>query len=395
VLTLPAGIAAFGNAPSAVVPAVSLIAGIGVLSGDGFALIGRTCALTNTSTYREAWTASVGEASSWLPAWSVTLKTIFATLAYSMILGDTFHSLLLTAGVTSINKAATLTLVTSGVLLPLCLLKNLSSLAPFSLLGSLGMLYTAAAMSVRYFGGAYVASGKFAKDLPAALRPKFGSVGAAGAWNAKTSILIGMLSTAYMAHFNAPKFFVELKNNTVERYSKVVATSFGISIAIFAAVASVGFLTFGQHSAGLILNNYSTRDGLMAASRIAVAVSILFSYPLAFVGARDGVLDLFQIRNRSPAFLNGLTVAMLSALTVAALSIPDVSFVLAFGGATLGNALIYIFPALMFRGALRKNKMEKEPTRLQNAEVKVATASAVLGAGMGLMGAFKAVQSVL
>jgi hypothetical protein len=60
--------------------------------------------------------------------------------------------------------------------------------------------------------------------------------------------------------------------------------------------------------------------------------------------------------------------------------------------ATLGNGLIYIFPGLMFRGAIRKLT---RPTRLQKAEVKIALTSAVVGAGLGIMGAVKAVQSIL
>lgn len=79
-------------------------------------------------------------------------------------------------------------------------------------------------------------------------------------------------------------------------------------------------------------HSYSTRDGLMGLSRIAVAASLVFSYPLAFVGARDGVLELFSVKNRSNGVLNTLTVGMLSAITIAALLIPDVSFVLAFAG---------------------------------------------------------------
>lgn len=145
VLSLPAGIAAFASAPSAVVPAVALIAVIGVLSGYGFALIGRVCAYTNTKSYRDAWSASVGKSTSWIPAVAVTFKTFCAILAYSMILGDTFVSLLTTAGVAA-TKIPTLLGVTGGILLPLCLLKNLASLAPFSLVGSLGMIYTALAM---------------------------------------------------------------------------------------------------------------------------------------------------------------------------------------------------------------------------------------------------------
>jgi amino acid permease len=204
VLSLPAGIAAWANAPSAVFPAIALITIIGALSGYGFALIGRVCAYTDTKSYRAAWSASVSEKTSWLPAVAVTFKTICAILAYSMILGDTFVSLFAMAGILA-SKTAILWGITGSILLPLCLLKNLSSLAPFSLVGSLGMMYTAVAMTIRYLGKSYVGSGKFATDCAPALRPAFGSIGASGALTPSAAILVGMLSTAYMAHFNAPK----------------------------------------------------------------------------------------------------------------------------------------------------------------------------------------------
>jgi amino acid permease len=197
VLSLPVGIAAWGNAPSAVIPATALIAIIGGLSGYGFALIGRCCAYTNTKSYRDAWSATISQKSSWLPATCVTCKTFFAILAYSMILGDTFLSLLATAGITATKVPVTL-ILTSTVLLPLCLLKNLSSLAPFSLVGSLGMVYTAIAMVIRYAGKSYAAGGRFATDVTPALRPAFGSVGASGIVSPQVGILVGMLSTAYM-----------------------------------------------------------------------------------------------------------------------------------------------------------------------------------------------------
>ena len=197
VLSLPAGIAAWANAPSAVVPAVALIAAIGGLSGYGFALIGRVCSYTNTKSYRDAWSATVGEKSSWIPAVAVTFKTICAILAYSMILGDTTVSLAATAGYQIAKVPATI-ILTSAVLLPLCLLKNLSSLAPFSLVGSLGMIYTAVAMVIRYVTKAYAVGGKFANDVAPAFRPAFGSVGAEGVLAPSAAILVGMLSTAYM-----------------------------------------------------------------------------------------------------------------------------------------------------------------------------------------------------
>ena len=121
----------------------------------------------------------------------------------------------------------------------------------------------------------------------------------------------------------------------------------------------------------------------MSLSRIAVAISLIFSYPLAFVGARDGLSDLLKLKSNNKT-QNVITVALLSAVTFAALIIPDVSFVLAFAGATLGNALIYVFPALMFRGAI-KNKADA--TAGQKREVNLAMGSAGIGITMGLLGA--------
>jgi amino acid permease len=216
-----------------------------------------------------------------------------------MILGDTFQGLLTAITGMTLAKPLVLLGLTGTILLPLCLLKNLSSLAPFSLLGSLGMTYTATAMSIRYFGKAYTLTGKFGTDLPAPLRPSFGSIGAAGVLNPRSAILIGMLLTAYMAHFNAPQFFAELKDNMIPRYLTVVSISFAVSVALFSAMAIMGFLTFGANCTGLILNNYCPKDSLMAFSKVAVALSLVFSYPLAFTGARNGIFDLLKVKNKT------------------------------------------------------------------------------------------------
>lgn len=77
--------------------------------------------------------------------------------------------------------------------------------------------------------------------------------------------------------FNAPKFYLELKDNTIKRWNIVVSTSFSISILFFIGIAAMGFATFGGASNGLILNNYSTKDSLMGFSRVAVAFALVFT----------------------------------------------------------------------------------------------------------------------
>jgi len=385
VLSLPAGVAAFGSAPSAFIPAGILIAVIGILSGYGFALIGKVCAYTGAKSYREAWSRTVGEGTSWIPAYSVTFKTFLACLAFSMVLADTFSSLLET------TRNTTLLVVTALVLLPLCLLKNLKSLAPFSLLGVMGMAYTAVAMTVRLLDGSYSNEGKLVEQITSNLRPQFGNLGAASVLSPNALILVCMLSTAYMAHFNAPKFYLELKQNTLPRFNKVVGLGFGISIFLMGFITMVGFLTFGKSCDGLVLNNYAGTDMWMGLSRIAVAVSLVFSYPLAFTGCRDGFLDLAKIPvdKRSARTLNLVTVMLLGVITSAACKLRDVSFVLAFGGATLGNALTYVYPALMYRAVVAQQGRTEE-----KFGVNVSMASAVLGVVMGAVGATMAVRSL-
>lgn len=384
VLSLSSGVAAFGNAPSALLPATALIAAIGVLSAFGFATIGKVCAYTGATSYQEAWERTVGSETAWIPASSAVFMTFSACLAYSMILADTFAALLRTTA-----RNTVLVSVTTFILLPLCWMKSLSALAPFSLLGVIGMGYTAIAMLVRYLDGSYATGGKLLANVAANLKPSFGKDGWTSVFQPSSLLLLCMLSTAYMCHFNAPKFYLELKNNTLARYNQMISWSFGVSIALTAGVTAVGFLTFGKAADGLVLNNYAASDALMSISRIAVALSLVFSYPLNFQGCRDGVLEMMQIKNRSNLTLNLATIAILAVLTLLAAVLTDVSFVLSFGGATLGNLLTYVYPCLMLVGMVRKLGVKG-----QGFAVHTSLISALLGIVMGSIGAKLAIDTL-
>mmetsp|Transcript_9316 Transcript_9316/g.11550 ORF Transcript_9316/g.11550 Transcript_9316/m.11550 type:complete len:489 (-) Transcript_9316:83-1549(-) len=386
VLSLPAGIAAFGNAPSVLIPATLLIAAIGSISAYTFSMIARVCAHTGATSYSDAWDKTRGTKRSWIIAASSAFDCIAGNLSYSMILADTTKNLLATMGILATRTQSLLGL-TGTVLLPLCLIKNLSSLAPFSLLGIMGMAYTSVAIGIRYFGGAYAApAGKFLIDVAPNLQPSFGTTGALGVISPKSLILVCMLSTAYIAHFNAPKFYNELKNNTMERFNTVVKSSFGISVLIYAAVAAMGFLTFGTGSDGLILNNYSTKDLLMTGSRFAVAISLIFSYPLLFVGSRDGTLDLFKIpeEKRTNSFQNKLTLGLLAGITALATKLTDLTFVSSVSGAVFGTALIFIYPTLMFMSMVKN--MGDDASKSLQFESKLAAVTAWLGLIIGAIG---------
>eukprot|EP00541_Cyclophora_tenuis_P019269 CAMPEP_0116565450 /NCGR_PEP_ID=MMETSP0397-20121206/13906_1 /TAXON_ID=216820 /ORGANISM="Cyclophora tenuis, Strain ECT3854" /LENGTH=313 /DNA_ID=CAMNT_0004092227 /DNA_START=71 /DNA_END=1012 /DNA_ORIENTATION=+ len=311
-----------------------------------------------------------------------------------MILSETIPKLLVWCGV-AISRTQALFSVTLGVLLPLCLMKQLKSLAPFSLVGILGMMWTATAMTLRYLDGSYSEGGALLESVPDSLRPDIGTDWSDSIlpvlFSTKTFVLISMLSTSCMAHYNAPKFYIELRDRTLPRFYRVVGFSSAISLLIFGVVMTTGYLTFGKNCAGLVLTNYSSKDVLMSIGRICVAVSLVCSYPLAFVGVRDGVLDLVGVKEsqRKDGLLNMVTIALLSVITGLACVIRDLRLILAFGGATWGNFVTYPFPVLMFL------KCVHDQRRTMKMEVPLAATVGILGLLMGIIGARSAVEMAM
>ena len=82
----------------------------------------------------------------------------------------------------------------------------------------------------------------------------------------------------------------------------------------------------------------------------------------------------------------------LAAVTRFMLLVMDYSFLLSLGGATLGNALIYAYPALMFCAVVKKKDGEnKGLTR----EVAFAMAMAAMSVVVSAIGGTTAIKSLL
>jgi hypothetical protein len=106
------------------------------------------------------------------------------------------------------------------------------------------------------------------------------------------------------------------------------------------------------------------------------------------------LLDLLSVpaEKRTSNNLNKVTAILLTLLTTLALVVKDLSFVLSFGGATLGNALIYVYPPLMFQSLVRRMG-GKASSRLKR-ESAFSWLIVLLGIGMGLIGSKAALQKL-
>jgi len=213
-------------------------------------------------------------------------------------------------------------------------------------------------MILRFFDKSYAVGGKFFAKLAESARPAFAApTAAAPLINANMFVLVSMLASAFLAHYNAPKFYNELEapadgGSKLGRFNFVVAGGFLMSCVVMGLVMAAGFMTFGKASQGLILNSYATSDPLASLARLGIGLSIIFSYPLNFVGLREGILAFVgkTEEGKKNSVHVALTLAIMLLMNGSALFLKDLGLVVALGGAVLGSALVYIFPALMAIG---------------------------------------------
>jgi amino acid permease len=270
---------------------------------------------------------------------AVVGNTFLACLSYSIVIADTFTSILLASGVAATRNAVLLG-ASGAVLLPLCLLRDLSALAFTSVLGTGGMVYTMLFMLLRMFDKSYSVGGRFAA--------KVGVGGALNLWavNLKTLVLVSVLATGFVAHFSAPQFYSDFKDATVPRFKKVVSTAFAICVVMVLLIVVPGYVTFGAGTAGFILNNYSNADRLATAARVAVGVSVVGTYPLVFSALRDGLRTMAGASSQSAH--KRITTVTFGIITLLALVIKDVGFVAGVAGALFGTLLMFTFPGMFF-----------------------------------------------
>ena len=381
ILALPAGMATTisTNHVSAIAPATILLALTGFVAAYGFALLGILCNATGATTYREVWIATVGKQgqttkgaaaakkggstcqTAWIPAAACMAVTFCTTLTYLMVLADTVPQLLRPI-LNGIQLSRATTLIGLGTILaPLCLLRDLKKLAPVSIVGLIGTLYTALAMAFRWYQ--HVAPSASSHSPAPAVSYISQLLDVTHYWKHLKSpaLFLSMLSTSFMAHYNAPRVYWELRNgigttttttggqpstasppssSVLPTYLTVVQWGFGAATAVMALIAASGFAVFGQTSKPNILSSYPSTDSALALGRAAIALSLVCTFPLAFVGIRNQLLELVVLPSQDGKSTSNITTTsttlatfgLLAILVAAAHRVRDLRLVLAVGG---------------------------------------------------------------
>lgn len=250
-----------------------LLAVFALLANWSLRLLHQVALVSRQTTYEDVALAVWNK---WL-ALAVKLAVICinfgALISYMMVCGDFLVPVMTEAfGPLSFfaDRKFLIGMVTLLGLLPLSLIKNISSLqwgSAVSILFSVGFVVI---VIVRCFVPAFNEGHLILFN-----------------WRLQIFEGIGIVIFAFSCHTNLIPVAVEmLENNTRENVATAVYASSAVSLITYAGSALFGYLSFYQNTDGNILNNYDANDTLVTVMRVVLTFSIIFTYPLAMYPCR-------------------------------------------------------------------------------------------------------------
>lgn len=378
--------------PSAFVPASGVIIMMAAWATYNFYAIAETCKLMKCSTYGDAWGKTVSENSKWIIQAVVTIAPIVSCLANCIVLTDILGLVYRVLGAPLwmySNRNTVIFLLSTTILYPLCVQKDLSALKSTSAFGIVGHLSAMAALGMRLKDGSYKAGGEFFKSSlqKSMLRPTED-------WS-KMFVLASLLSYCFVCHYNAPRYYEELegKESDSTKFLRMTSLSYALGAAIYIGTMYLGLSLFGAQSASFALNSFSTKDPLGIFARLAFGTSVLASFPLIFLTSRNWLTSLAA--THAPRLRMSEVTALLLALIAALTSkFTDIGAVGSVAGALFGSSMMFVFPPIMYMRALYLDAIRRS-ARVPMGKIVVNAVLLGLGAAMGGFGTLNSIKAVL
>ena len=307
-----------------------------------------------SSTKQGLWAKTIGEKTTWIVDTLIAVLCLAVSIIYSGVIGDVFTPLLAQAGVPAKynSRGTNMLAITIALLFPMSLIRNLSALAFTSILGFCAIMYTVVFINIRALDGSYkLGSGKFVTDGMLKVLPSFKKT---SMWNINFSslVLASNLGLAYVAHYNSPGMYRELKDTNAKRFATMVNIGFSILVFLYIITMAAGYSTFGDTTMGNILLNYHKKDTLAILGQVATGFSILFGFPLVAAGARESLIGaaagLGYPQLGDPKNHVKFVTAMMTFVTAISLNAKDISLVMGLTGAALGSFICYVCPAMVY-----------------------------------------------
>ncbi|KAI9064008.1 hypothetical protein FKP32DRAFT_1591420 [Trametes sanguinea] len=176
---------------------------------------------------------------------------------------------------------------------------------------------------------------------------------------------------AYTCAQNLFPIFNEISSNTQRRMNIVIGTSIGSAAMIYEIIAVFGYLTFGTKVGANIIAMYPSTSLFIAVGQLAIAILVMFSYPLQVHPCRNCLDKVFHAghvlskqagdpedeepedehggsHDMSPLKHTLLTLAIVASGFAIAYFVDDLQMVLSFVGSTGSTTISFILPGLFY-----------------------------------------------
>ncbi|KAI1793448.1 vacuolar amino acid transporter 5 [Ganoderma leucocontextum] len=177
---------------------------------------------------------------------------------------------------------------------------------------------------------------------------------------------------AFTCAQNLFPIFNEIHSNTQKRMNIVIGTSIGSAVMIYEIIAVFGYLTFGSKVGPNIIAMYPTTSLFIAVGQVAIAILVMFSYPLQVHPCRNCLDKVFHAgqaakpaigtdddddepedehhasHDMTPLKHTVLTIAIVAGGFAIAYFVDDLKMVLSFVGSTGSTTISFILPGLFW-----------------------------------------------
>ena len=209
-----------------------------------------------------------------------------------------------------------------ALLIPICLLKDISKMRFTSLFGIITLLYAIGVVVCQSFSFySYYKKNIYKKDDPST-HPNYYDITIALKPDLKIFSCLATIFFSYTCHIGAFPVYKSLKNNISRRINKVFRRSILLDTFIYVSVGVAGFFTAPVDTPQLIIyrKSINKNDIYMSVARIGIALSLIMNTPPNYNSFRISFFEVFfktnEIDNKKIFFVTIVTLVVCTSIAI-------------------------------------------------------------------------------
>jgi amino acid permease len=343
---------AFGSA--GIMAGLVLLTVIGIASHYTIHFLVCSLSVRELSSYEELAVACGGRTLGIISECSIILFCFGTAVGYLITLSRILSTVVRTSlGFHDVNRVFELLVVSTFVLLPLCLTEKVGELRWSCIVGVASVGLVTLIVVYHYFAG-LVALGSAERHYKTPEWPVFSDVW----WPESVAGVVrgfSLITFAYGCQPNVPSIYCELQKQSFRRMERVSIVAISICTIVYVGNGMFGVLMWGKNIDSNILDNYA--PWLAASPGIAfvflgMAIAICVAYPMTVFPVRFS-LEVLWTRARKQTELDPTVSRLCGALVVwlsvlCAIYVPSIGTVFELVGSTCGSLTCFCFPCAFY-----------------------------------------------